>query len=138
VKPKSIPLALLLLSPSALAYDHGPREGVILNRTDRAMYCYGDRRGRVCESRIAPGERCLGDAIGMGEGQPVYKVPNRSRFVCDERGCRPENWVDEMIFRGARVKNGRKYGWMEWGRFVELMGRRALRRCASVSEGCGG
>jgi len=72
-----------------------------------------------------PGKTCRGDALGSRK--TVYKVPNRSEFVCNRHGCRPQNIKSWSILRLAMIKNGAdKYKYMSMKEFYRAMGRDCL------------
>ncbi len=120
----------------AHAKDWEESEGKFMNRSELKLACYGDDKnhpGKVCRRHIAKGETCLGDAIGTGDGAPVFKVPNRSRWFADylEGGVTisPQDQYSWLLLDAARAFRKGKYGWLTWTTFVNVMGKREIVNC---------
>jgi hypothetical protein len=133
-------MILLLLSLTAFARDWESREGKFLNRTDFVVSCYGDDKdhpGKVCRRRAHRGETCRGDAVGMGDGDFVFKVPNNAAFFIDGEDTiviQPQSLLSYLLFLAAKDLRPRRYGWMRWSHFVRIMGNREIVDCGKTNE----
>lgn len=132
--------ALLLLAQPAFARDWESREGKFLNRTDFVVSCYGDDKdhpGKVCRRRSFGGETCRGDAVGMGDGDYVFKVPNDTAFYIDGLEglvIQSQNAMSTLLLRTAKQLRPGKYGWLNWAQFVKVMGNREIVDCGKTNE----
>lgn len=130
--------ALILLAQSALARDWEQSEGKFLNRSESKVACYGDDKnhpGVICRRWITKGVTCLGDAVGLGDGAYVFKVPNRASFNIDgEEGIvlSPSNQLSWLLLDAARKLRPGRYGWITWTQFIKVMGSREVVACDEV------
>lgn len=60
----------------------------------------------------------------------VFKVPNKTRWVCYSWGCEAWDLYSYLRFQGASLKNGsEKYGEMSMRHFKDLMWDWSIELC---------
>jgi hypothetical protein len=66
---------------AGMACAHSQSRGGLVGATDVA----GEQRPAIAQPRLHGGDRCGGDAIAVGEGEPAHSslVPSRTRFMRD-------------------------------------------------------
>ncbi len=131
----ALSLVFVLMATSASAHDWERSEGHFRNTTDVQVSCYGDDKdhpGQVCRRTITRDQACFGDAIGAGDGDYVFKVPNRaSFFVHGIEGLvvSPEDQLSWLMLDAAKTLRPGRYGWMTWSHFIHIMGDREVVAC---------
>ena len=77
--------------------------------------------------------------MGTGWGNPVFKIPNRSDFLCSlstgDLQCTGRGAADQFLILAAALKNGTEfYGNLQWDHFVSIMGSKNVGPCDERDE----
>lgn len=116
-------LAVFTLFDAKTGWPHewGEDEGRLKNMSSDVGLCLWDNlEGKLCGAWVDSGKWCRGDAMLVSNF--IFKVPNRTTWICDDLRCEAADMYSYLRFEAAKIKNGGdRYGEMSMDHFKELM-----------------
>lgn len=107
-----------------------PSEGIFWNFSPSPIVCLRDVAGFPTEELLPPERSCRADAVLLPSGR-LFKIPNRTEFVCSSDSCSPNDSLSSLVFHAASLRKPGHYGALSLEELCSLMGS---TRCTSPRD----